>query len=389
MQMKFRFAFSKNTVFFLAVTLMMVAMIWYGTNSSIEYSPRYSEGVSFPVGKIIDIISNQTEVDEYGLHRGRQDLLVKLISGEHSGKMIEVTNTLTIDHNFYAKIGQRIIIFYDQQPEDDYYFASVQSYERSWTIYILIGLFLCLLSVIGGKTGIRSAFGLIFTFIVIIFFMIPLIINGASSVWISLGTILCIIVVSLISMHGFTKKAYVGILGTSIGVVLCCIFYVLISHLLHITGYSIPEIDSLIVIAYNTNIKVGAFLFCGVLIASLGAVMDVSVSVASSVAELSKTNPEISFEGLLRSGIRIGKDIVGAMANTLILAFTGSFFTTLIILRIYEIQFNHLINLNEVAIEILQAIASSSALILCAPITAFIAARLYSSKFHKPSEPKH
>ena len=384
--MKIRLAFTKNTIFFMAVILVMTAMIMYGVNSTIDYSPNYSETVSFPIGKVVAVVADQTEVDEYGLHRGRQDLRVELLSGEHRGKVVDVVNTLSIEHSVYAKIGQRITVFYDQQPGDDYYFASVQGYERSWTIYIIIGLFICLLAAVGGKTGIKSAFGLIFTFITIIFFLIPLIIQGAPPVWLTLGMAFGIIAVSLISMQGFTKKTYVGMLGTGIGVALCCVFYALISFALHITGYNIPQIDSLIVIAYNTNIKVGDFLFCGVLIASLGAVMDVSVSVASSVAELKETNAKMSFEDLFRSGVKIGRDIIGATANTLILAFTGSFFTTLIFLRIYEVQFNHLISLNEIAIEILQAVTSSSALILCAPVTAYIAAWLYSNKISQQTK---
>ena len=380
MRMKLRLAINKNSAFFMVVTFVMAAMIWYGVNSSIDYSPIYSEGVSFPIGKVVAVLSDQTEVDEYGLHRGRQDLQVKLLTGEHRGEVIDVQNTLSIEHSIFGKTGLKIIVFYDQQPGDDYYFASVQGYERSWTIYAIIGLFICLLSVVGGKTGIKSAFGLAFAFVAIIFFLIPLIVKGAPPVWLTLGTVICIITVSLISMQGFTKKACVGMLGTGIGVAICCMFYALLSQALHITGYNVPQIDSLIVIAYNTNIKVGDFLFCGVLIASLGAVIDVSVSVASSVAELSDVNENMSFESLFHSGIKIGRDIIGATANTLILALTGSFFTTLIFLRIYEVQFNHLISLNEIAIEILQAVASSSALILCAPVTAYISARLYRGK---------
>jgi uncharacterized membrane protein len=247
-------------------------------------------------------------------------------------------------------------------------------------LYAAVGLFLFLLAAVGGKTGIRSAFGLIFTFTVIIFFMIPSIIKGAPPVFLSLASVIFITAVSLVSTLGFTKKALVGMLGTGIGAAFCCIFYVLISRALHITGYNIPEIDSLIVIAYNTNIKIGDFLFCGVLVASLGAVMDVSVSVASVIAELSETGADISFERLYRSGMKIGRDIVGAMSNTLILAFTGSFFTTLIILRVYQAQYNYLFNSNEIAIEVLQAVAPSSALILCAPVTAAIAARAYGGK---------
>ena len=377
--MKHSVKLTKNTVFFLAVALAMAAMVYYGMNNSIDYTPYYNEGVSFPIGKVLAVVSDQTEIDGFGLHRGRQDLRVELLSGEYSGKVIDVINTLSIDHSVYVRSGQRIVVYYDQQPGDDYYFASVQGFARSWTIYIIIALFLCLLSAVGGKTGIRSAFGLVYTFVVIIFFMIPLITKGVQAIWLASCTILSIIVVSLISMLGFTKKACVGMLGTAIGIIFCCFFYALLSRALRITGYNVPEIDSLIVIAYNTGISVGDFLFCGVLIASLGAVIDVSVSVASSVAELSEASANASFDGLFRSGMRIGRDIIGATTNTLILAFVGSFFTTLVFLRIYEVQYNHLINLNEIAIELLQAIASSSALILCAPATAFTAAKFYSS----------
>ncbi|MDR0458987.1 MAG: YibE/F family protein [Coriobacteriales bacterium] len=373
--------------FFLVVILIMCAAVYFGLHSNIEYSPYYSPGVSFPIGRVVEIVSDQTEIDEFGLHRGRQDLRVELLSTEKRGQIIDVINILSIDHSVYLQIGQRIVVYYDQQPGDDYYFASVQGVDRSWTILGLIALFFCLLVAVGGKTGLRSAFGLAFTFIVVIFFLIPLIIQGAPPVWLSLATTVGIIVVSLLSMLGFSKKAYVGMLSTTTGVLLCCLFYTLISQALHITGYNISDIDSLVVIAYNTNIKVGDLLFCGVLLASLGAVIDVSVSVASSVAELSETNALASFHQLFRSGVRIGRDIIGATANTLILAFTGSFFTTLVILRIYEIQFNHLINLDEIAVELLQALASSSALILCAPITALIAARVFSRRKQQQSLP--
>jgi uncharacterized membrane protein len=382
-QMKFRELINKNTVFFFVVTLAIAAMIRYGWGSGIDYSPLNTDNISFVPGRVAEVVSDLTEIDGHGLRRGRQDLQVELLSGAREGDVIDVRNTLSIDHNVYVTKGQRIVVYLDQQPGEDYYFATVQSYERTGTIYTVIALFLCLMVAVGGRTGLRSAFGLIFTFVVIIFLLIPLIIRGAPPVWLSLGLIFCIVVVSLISTLGFTKKTSVSILGTSIGVVFCCVFFVLVGHALHITGYNVPEIDTLIVIEQNTNIKVGDFLFVGILIASLGAVLDVSVSVASSVSELSEMDKSLGFSPLFRSGMRIGRDIIGATANTLIMAFVGTFFVTLIMFRIYHVQFFQLINLNEISIELLQAVASASALILCAPVTAFIAARMYGGKSGK------
>jgi uncharacterized membrane protein len=232
---------------------------------------------------------------------------------------------------------------------------------------------------VGGKTGIRSAFGLVFTFVVIFSLLIPLIVKGAPPIALSLGLILCIIVVSLVSILGFTRKAWVSILGTSAGVILCCAIFLLLSRMLMISGYQIAEVDSLVVIEMNTNIKIGEFLFVSVLIASLGAVMDTSVSVASSVAEIGEAHAVGSFKKLFQSGLRIGRDVVGATLNTLIMALTGTSLITLILFRVYKYPYPLLINHNEVAIEIMQAAASSAAMILCAPITAFIAARAYSA----------
>ncbi|MDR1160368.1 MAG: YibE/F family protein [Syntrophomonadaceae bacterium] len=378
--MKFRAVINRNTVFFFVVTLAIAAMIRYGWSRGIDYSPLNTDNISFMPGRVTEVVSDLTEIDEHGLHRGRQDLQVELLSGARAGEVIDVRNTLSIDHSVYVTKGQKIVVYLDQHPGESSYFATVQSYERTGGIYTVIALFLCLLAAVGGKTGLRAAFGLIFTFVVIIFLLIPLIIRGAPPVWLSLGLIFCIIAVSLISTLGFTKKTCVSILGTGIGVVFCCVFFVLVSNALHITGYNVPEIDTLIVVEQNTNIKVGDFLFVGILISSLGAVLDVSVSVASSVSELSETDKSLGFNSLFRSGMRIGRDIIGATANTLIMAFVGAFFVTLIMFRIYHFQFFQLINLNEISIELLQAVASASALILCAPVTAFIAARMYGGK---------
>jgi len=219
----------------------------------------------------------------------------------------------------------------------------------------------------------------VFAFVMIIFLLLPLITTGAPPVLLSIGVMICIMTVSLIALMGFSKKTYAAILGTSAGLVLCCIIFSLLSYILKINGYNVDEIDTLIVIAYNTNIPIKDLLFVGVLIASLGAIMDVAVSVSSSVSELNDLNPGSSFNVLFKSGLTIGRDITGSTANTLILAFAGTFFTTLFLYRMFGIQFNQLINMDSIAIEIAQALSASFVLIFTAPITAFFSARFQKS----------
>lgn len=370
----------KNAIFFIFAVLAMICMIIYGVNSGTEYKLFNTDGITLPLGRVIEVVSDNTEIDEHSLRRGKQVVNVELLSGTRKGDIIEVNNQLSIDHNVYVNEGQKIVVFLDQQPGDTHYYATVQSYYRANTIVILIGIFLCLLALVGGKTGIRSAFGLSFTFTSIVFLMIPLILSGAPPVWTSLLVILCITFVSLISTLGFSKKTWVCIAGTSIGVILCCIFFAGISYSLKITGYNVPEIDTLILIEQNTNIKVGDFLFVSVILSSLGAVFDVSVSVASSIAELSETKPSSTVKSLYQSGVRIGRDIIGATANTLIMALTGTSLISIIMFRFYHFDTNYIINMNEIALELMQVLASTSALILCAPATAYLAAHLYGKQ---------
>ena len=115
-------------------------------------------------------------------------------------------------------------------------------------------------------------------------------------------------------------------------------------------------------------------LFSGILIAALGAVMDVSMSIASTISELHETNPSMNAKALFRSGIHVGKDMMGTMSNTLILAFTGSSINTLIFIYAYDYDYHQVINLYSIGIEIIQGISSTMGVILTVPLVSLISA---------------
>ena len=380
--MKLRDVFSKksinkNTIFYLAATLAMAAIIWYSAGARIEYSPVDVQGAAFVPGRVVEILNDETDVGEGGLRFGQQDLRVQLLAGERKGEYVEISNVLSVDHSVYAKTGQRIIVYLEPQTDSGYSFTMVQSYERSWAIYAIAALFCCLLAAVGGKAGARSAFGLAFAFVAIVFLLIPLVVQGAPPALLSLGLFLCIIAVSFISMLGFTKKAAAAMLGAGAGVAICCVLYLAMSQALHVTGYNIQAIDTFVDIMQNTDIKVEELMFVGVVVASLGAAMQVSATVASNVAELREADPGASYGMLFRSGFKAGRGMVGPLANTLVLAFIGTFFVSLALYRIYDLQYSQFINLDDIAVEVLHVIAPPSALVLCAPATAFIASRMY------------
>mgnify|MGYP000433835722 FL=1 len=133
----------------------------------------------------------------------------------------------------------------------------------------------------------------------------------------------------------------------------------------------------MVLISQNTHLQIAEVLFAGVLIASLGAVMDVGMSIASAIFEVQNANPQLSRRELFRSGVNIGKDMIGTMSNTLILAFTGSGLSTLLVLTGYGIKYHQLVSSDFLAIELGQGLSGTIAVILTVPVTSAAASVLY------------
>ena len=134
----------------------------------------------------------------------------------------------------------------------------------------------------------------------------------------------------------------------------------------------LEEIENLIYVAQNCKLQVGDLLYSGILIASLGAVMDVAMSISSTIQEIHDRNPEISKKELFKSGIHVGKDMMGTMSNTLILAFTGSSLNTMIMIYAYSYPYNQMINMYSIGIELLRGISGTIGIILAVPFVSLI-----------------
>jgi len=371
---------NKNVIFFVVTIFVMILMVWFGTNTQIDFGINLNENVTYPRGRVVEVVDDETAVDEDGVRRGRQELLVELLTGPNRGQIVEVQNILFIDAAVHAQVGQRLVIFFDQQVGDHQYFARVHTYERATAMYVIAALFVGLLVAVAGKSGLRSAFGLLFTFVTLLFLLIPSIVRGAPPALMTVIVSFCIITVSLISITGFEKKTYISIAGTSIGILIYSISYLLVSSALRITGFNVAEMSTLVTVGFQANSRISEFLFCGILIASLGAVMDTTVSISSTAAELRRANEKIEFQELFHASMRMMRDCIGSSVNTLILAFTGAFFITLVLFQLNNFDFHMLIHRTDIAIEVLRIVTASVALILSAPATVLIGSYAYCAK---------
>lgn len=152
------------------------------------------------------------------------------------------------------------------------------------------------------------------------------------------------------------------------------------SRLSGITGWNVSDIESLLTLWQTNNIQVGGLLFSGLLISSLGAVMDVAMSISSSMQELCSQNPEISRLELMRAGMRVGRDMMGTDSNTLILAFAGTSLSMLVLDYAYELPYLQIINSNNIGIAVMQGLSGSFGVVLTVPATVLMAAYIYKGE---------
>lgn len=327
--------------------------------------------------RIIEADDYDIDEDPYveGIYIGRQNLKVEIITGEFSGEVIELENTVNRKYNYYGKEGKEMLVQIASKDRD---ILNVQifSYSRDGLIYTLIGGFALILLLIGGRKGFFALISLIFAMILICYFMIPMVLKGYSPIVTALAIAGITTVFNIILVSGANKKSWAAIFGIIAGLLVATLLSTLFGKLMHLSGINIEHAEEMMLLAGEGRLQVKEILIAGIIISSLGAIMDVGMSIASSVFEVHITNPKLNRYALYKSGMNVGRDVMGTMTNTLILAYAGSSLSTLMLFYMYQFTYYRLINIDALGIEILQGITGSIGLILTIPITAWIAASL-------------
>ena len=232
----------------------------------------------------------------------------------------------------------------------------------------------------------KSLLGLGLTVVCIFSILIPLLLGGWPTLPTILGMCAYVTVVEFVILGGVNRKTLCAILGTISGVAFAALFGELACALLRVNGYKMysaePTIEALLQIKQGQDpmhsLQLGDLLVGGIVIAALGAVNDVAMSISSAMNELVAVNPALTRRQLLRSGMNIGRDMVGTMTNTLILALVGSSLVLMIYLSSLEPSFSQLMSGTFFSVEMVQAIASSVGVILAVPLSALIGAFLFA-----------
>ena len=370
--------FAIVSVLIISIAIIMVSKSIF-PDGFIE--DRYGKGAEFYNGVITEIIEEDLNKDPIldGVEIGYQKVIAKVTEGQYKDNTYEIKNNISRLYNYKVEEGTKVVLILYKQNNGNMIW-DVYGYDRSSMIYVLAGIFIIVVIIIGGVKGIKSLVSLMFTLVTVIFLMLPLMFRGVEPMLAAVVSATLSIIVTLSLVSGINKKTVTAIIGTISGVVISGIIAYIFGELTHSSGMTMNDTESLIYIAEGTNLKVKGIMFAGILIASLGAVMDVAMSISSSLFEIYEVNKNIKQIDLFKSSMNIGKDIIGTMTNTLILAFAGGFITTLILIFAANMPYNKFINLEVLAIEIIQGLAGSIGIVLSVPITAAVGSYLCRKK---------
>ena len=334
------------------------------------------EGQTFEKGVVTEIL--QDNLQPNGTRVGEQRVLVRLTTGVRAGQELETTSASGFLFGAGCTVGMRVVVM--QSVAGDSTITSVYSQDREWVIYAFAAAYLVVLCLVGGKQGIKGALGLVFTFFCILFVYLPLVYRGLSPFWVSVFICVITTLVTMYLIGGPTRKTLVATGGTVAGVVIAGISATIFSMATGITGWNVSDIESLLTLASTSGVQVGGLLFSGLLISSLGAVMDVAMSIGSAIAEIHAQNPALSRGELFKAGMHVGRDMMGTDSNTLILAFAGGSVSMLVLDYAYDLPWLQIINSNNIGIAIMQGLSGSFGIVLAVPVTVALAVALYTWK---------
>ena len=370
----------ENRVVIIIMLITIIAAGFFNQYLAKDYSRVNNDSTDFVSGKIVEITSSNLEYDQdLKINLGKQVVVVEILEGKSTGKRVEIDNYLTAAHNVEVAIGSKVIISADEPDGIDSYYT-VCNFDRGLGMIIFTCVLLLVIIAIGRGKGVKAILGLAYTLYLVIFLLLPTVFSGYSPVLMSIICVALSTIVTLMLLNGASKKTYSAIVATVLGVVLSAGGFYLMSLVLKVNGFSVDEAESLVLINQATGLSIKDILFAGILISSLGAIMDVGMSIVSALSELFHHQPNLTQKQIFDSGIEIGKDMIGTMTNTLILAFTGSAFVSLLVLFSYNVDIKQLLSSNYIAIEFAQGIAGTLGIVLTVPIASFISAWALTNK---------
>ncbi|MFJ2925061.1 YibE/F family protein [Streptomyces massasporeus] len=294
---------------------------------------------------------------------------IRVDSGDDKGRTF--TEIVQPDQSRQLKEGQEVVVAYEPSAPKDLQY-SVTDINRRLPMGLLAGIFALAVVVVGRLRGVMALVALAISFMVLNFFILPAILQGSNPLVVAVVGASAIMLIALYLCHGLSARTSVAVLGTLISLLLIGILGSVFIDWAALTGNT-DDNTGLIHGLYPT-IDMSGLLLAGVIIGSLGVLDDVTVTQTSAVWELHEANPSMGWRGLYRAGIRIGRDHIASVVNTLVLAYAGAALPLLLLFSIAQSSVGTVANSELVAEEIVRTLVGSIGLVASVPVTTALAA---------------
>ena len=360
---------------------VLLYLAGHPTQGAAELQPE--EYMEYENAVVDQILADSTEEDPVSEdhYRGSQSLIITVKTGQYAGKQMLADNTVGPIYGQPLKVGDSVTVGLSTYA-DGTVRCYVYEYNRTPGLLVLLGVFLLVTVLVGGKVGAKSLVSLALTVAALIWILLPLLLRGWPTIPTTFLIAVLVTVATFVILGGVSRKTVCACLGTLSGIALAAVFGLAAQSLLRIDGYRQEYAEALLQLRQTgeSGIGISGLLTAGVIVSALGAVMDVAMSISSAIQELSRVNEGLTSRDLLRSGMNIGRDMVGTMTNTLILAIAGSGLTLIVYISSLGLQPRQLLSSAYISLEAISAIASSIGVILAVPLTAVFCALAFGKK---------
>lgn len=374
----------KNFLIWCITIILSIIFLFFGNKIVCKNLNIFQNEIAQAVkGKVItieDVIENNYTLDNVNIISQKTVLFTcKILSGTEKGQEVLVSQNLDemLSPNMQEVfLGSKVILY----PYENFEFNTDWVFGEFYRFDAIIGfamIFFILIVIIGGRKGVSTLISLLFTCLAIFMIFIPAVLNGYN-IYIS-GIIVCTytIITTLVLLNGLHKKTLATILSCFFGVMIAGLITVLMDKFLMLSGFVDEHSIYLQMINPDKPINLKAIIFASIMIGAMGAVMDVAMDISSALFEIREHAKEITLTQLVKSGLSIGRDIMGTMANTLILAYIGSSMSCVLLLTTYSGSLMELLNREQVIVEFLQSLVGSMSILLTIPLTALVCGFLY------------
>ncbi|WP_043676124.1 YibE/F family protein [Streptomyces xylophagus] len=295
-------------------------------------------------------------------------------TGKDKGRTF--TEIVQPDQSRQLHQGEKVVVAYEPSAPRDLQY-SVTDVNRKFPMALLAGIFALAVVVVGRLRGVMALIALAISFMILNFFILPAILHGSNPLIVAVVGSSAIMLIALYMCHGLSARTSVAVLGTLMSLVLIGVLGSVFIGWAALTGNT--DDNTGLIHGLYPSIDMSGLLLAGVIIGSLGVLDDVTVTQTSAVWELHEANPSMGWRGLYRAGIRIGRDHIASVVNTLVLAYAGAALPLLLLFSIAQSSVGAVANSELVAEEIVRTLVGSIGLVASVPVTTALAALVVSA----------